>query len=150
MNWKQIIGIILLAGGLLVLTLKLTRVYDVAPTLERFSAKTSPAIAHFVHRVQPDRIVYALLIIIPVCLGAVLLGLSARSKPKTVREIPSATKAPLLPLVKPEKVAGKAAFHSCNVLDVSPQARQLWQFDARNGGFVLSRQQTSLPGEPLP
>jgi Tfp pilus assembly protein PilN len=44
----------------------------------------------------------------------------------------------------------KAVFHGCNVLEMGPQARQVWQFDARGGGFVLGRQQTSLDGESLP
>jgi hypothetical protein len=38
----------------------------------------------------------------------------------------------------------------CNVLQSGADARQLWHFDARSGGFVLNRQQTSLPGESLP
>jgi hypothetical protein len=40
--------------------------------------------------------------------------------------------------------------HSCNVLQIAAEERQLWQFGAQNGGFVLSRQQTSVPGEALP
>jgi hypothetical protein len=44
----------------------------------------------------------------------------------------------------------KSRWHSCNVLLVGAEARQLWQFDARNGGFVLNREQTSFAGEPLP
>ena len=36
------------------------------------------------------------------------------------------------------------------MLQVSAEARQIWQFDARNGAFVLNRQQTSFAGEPLP
>src|ERR1041385_2811207 len=43
-----------------------------------------------------------------------------------------------------------ARFHSCNVLHVGPDRRQLWQFDARNGGFVPSREQAVPPGEALP
>ncbi len=46
--------------------------------------------------------------------------------------------------------SNQTRWHSCNVLQVGPEARQLWQFDARNGGFVLSRQQTTTPGQPLP
>jgi hypothetical protein len=42
------------------------------------------------------------------------------------------------------------AYHSCNVLQVGPQSRLLWQFDARNGGFALNRQQVTAPGERLP
>jgi len=50
------------------------------------------------------------------------------------------------------KVASRSGtrWHSCNVLKVGAEARQLWQFDARNGGFVLNREQTSFEGEPLP
>src|SRR5262245_53001022 len=44
----------------------------------------------------------------------------------------------------------KTRWHSCNVLQVGPETRQLWQFDARNGGFVLNREQTSFAGESLP
>ncbi len=44
----------------------------------------------------------------------------------------------------------KTHWHSCNVLQVGPEARQLWQFDARNGGFVLNREETSFPGQGLP
>jgi hypothetical protein len=47
------------------------------------------------------------------------------------------------------KVAGKP-IASCNVLEVGAQARQVWQFDARGGSYVLSREQTCLDGEPLP
>jgi hypothetical protein len=41
-------------------------------------------------------------------------------------------------------------WHSCNVLQAGEGARQLWQFDARNGGFELNREQTTAPGETLP
>ena len=41
-------------------------------------------------------------------------------------------------------------WHSCNVLHVRPDARQVWQFDARNGKFPLNREQTAPTGEPLP
>ena len=44
----------------------------------------------------------------------------------------------------------KSRWHSCNVLQVSAETRQIWQFDARNSGFVLNREQTSFAGEPLP
>jgi len=32
-----------------------------------------------------------------------------------------------------------AHWHSCNVLRTGDDARQLWQFDARAGGFALNR-----------
>jgi Tfp pilus assembly protein PilN len=58
------------------------------------------------------------------------------------------------PVMMASKLARKktrtAAIHSCNVLQVGPQSRQLWQFDARGRGFALSREQTSVAGEMLP
>jgi hypothetical protein len=47
------------------------------------------------------------------------------------------------------KVSGKP-IHSCNVLEMGGEARQIWQFDARGGSYVLSREQVCLEGEGLP
>jgi hypothetical protein len=49
-----------------------------------------------------------------------------------------------------KRKARKANIHTCNVLQVGPQSRQVWQFDARGRGFALNREQTSFAGEPLP
>ncbi len=40
-----------------------------------------------------------------------------------------------------------ARWHSCNVLQIAPDANRLWQFEARGGGFVLNREHhgPSLP-----
>jgi hypothetical protein len=40
-----------------------------------------------------------------------------------------------------------ARWHSCNILQIAPDANRLWQFDAKGGGFVLNRehQGPSLP-----
>ncbi|MGD0743579.1 MAG: hypothetical protein ABSA45_00340, partial [Verrucomicrobiota bacterium] len=40
-----------------------------------------------------------------------------------------------------------ARWHSCNVLQIAPDANRLWQFDAKGGGFVLNREHggSSLP-----
>jgi hypothetical protein len=43
-----------------------------------------------------------------------------------------------------------ARWHSCNVLQVTADARRLWHFDARNGSFTLNRELTARPDEPLP
>jgi hypothetical protein len=166
MNWKSTLGLILLVAGLAVGALKLAHVYDPAPAAERLSAnlaaKASPKVAKAIQRVPAGRASYALLIILPAGLGAVLLLTSYKPKPKPLKTAatPEAgAKAPAGPgpaaarqiAVRPAKAkARKAAIHACNVLDVRPEAQQLWQFDARNGGFVLSREQTSFPGEPLP
>lgn len=44
----------------------------------------------------------------------------------------------------------KTRWHSCNVLLVGPEARQLWQFGAGSGGFVLGREETAFAGDTLP
>jgi hypothetical protein len=41
-------------------------------------------------------------------------------------------------------------WHVCNVLDVSPDARHVWQFDARSNHFKLNRDQVARNGEELP
>ncbi len=46
--------------------------------------------------------------------------------------------------------SAKRAIHSCNVLQVNPESRQLWQFEAHGGGFALNRELTSFAGEKLP
>src|SRR3954464_9756759 len=48
------------------------------------------------------------------------------------------------PLVKRP---GKQGFHSCNVLQVTPNASKVWQFDSR---YHLNRDLTSVPGGLLP
>jgi len=41
-------------------------------------------------------------------------------------------------------------WHSCNILNVAPDAKRLWQFDAKGGGFVLGREQRVPHTETLP
>jgi len=41
-------------------------------------------------------------------------------------------------------------WNSCNILHLAPDARRLWQFDAKGGGFVLGREQRVPHTEPLP
>ena len=43
-----------------------------------------------------------------------------------------------------------ARWHSCNVLQVGADRRQVWQFDARKDGFVLNQEQTLPLDKPLP
>ena len=67
----------------------------------------------------------------------------ARSQPAGKLSLKTGTRA----------VARKASakpVHSCNVLELGDEARHVWQFDARGGGYVLSREQTCLQGESLP
>ena len=43
-----------------------------------------------------------------------------------------------------------ARWHSCNILQLAPDARRLWQFEAKGGGFALAREQRVPHTEPLP
>jgi len=43
-----------------------------------------------------------------------------------------------------------ARWHSCNVLYLAPDAKRLWQFDAKGRGFALKREQRVPHTEPLP
>ncbi len=41
-------------------------------------------------------------------------------------------------------------WNSCNILHVAPDAKRVWQFDAKGGGFVLAREQRVAHTEILP
>ena len=43
-----------------------------------------------------------------------------------------------------------ARWNSCNILHLAPDAKRLWQFDAKGGGFVLDREQRVSHAETLP
>lgn len=43
-----------------------------------------------------------------------------------------------------------ARWNSCNILHVAPDAKRLWQFDAKGGGFVLGREQRVPHADALP
>lgn len=43
-----------------------------------------------------------------------------------------------------------ARWNSCNLLQLAPDAKRLWQFDAKGGGFVLAREHRVNHSEVLP
>ena len=43
-----------------------------------------------------------------------------------------------------------ARWTSCNLLHIAPDAKRLWQFDAKGGGFVPGREQRVPHADPLP
>jgi hypothetical protein len=43
-----------------------------------------------------------------------------------------------------------ARWNSCNILHVAPDAKRVWHFDAKGGGFVLDREQRVAHAEKLP
>src|SRR5689334_20818729 len=131
MTWKKIVGLLLVGAGLVVLALKLGHYYDPAPAIKRWSTKASPTVAKTIERLQPDRAVYIFLIGLPVCVGALLL-LTSKSKSTALEKV--AAEEPVV-VHRQTKATANKTYYACNVLQVGPQSRQIWQFDARNGGF---------------
>ncbi len=43
-----------------------------------------------------------------------------------------------------------ARWHSCNILQIAPDANFLWHFDAKGGGFALNREHRGALDQPLP
>ena len=84
------------------------------------------------------------------CLAVVLLIRLFKAKAAKADQAAKPEAAAMAAAKPARKKAGKATIHSCNVLQVGAQARQLWQFDARGRGYALNREQTSSAGEPLP
>jgi hypothetical protein len=147
MTWKRIVGLLLVGGGLVILALKLGHYYDPTPAVKRLSTKAGPAVAKIIDRIQPERAVYIFLVGLPVCVGALFL-FASKTESKTAEKVPVGE-----PLVvhRPMKASARnKTYYACNVLQVGPETRQIWQFDSRNGGFALNRQQITMPGEPLP
>jgi hypothetical protein len=130
------------------------------PTVARTGASTNAApaagaksgFAEKVRSLQTNPAFYpaAGVVFVCLCLAVVLVVrlLKAKAaKAGRAAQPGTAAKAAAKPA---RRKAGAVAIHSCNVLQVGAQARQLWQFDARGRGFVLNREQTSFAGEPLP
>jgi hypothetical protein len=97
-------------------------------------------------RLEANRAFYPALVGIAVCLGALFLARAFTTKKPEANLTPS----PAVKVAPKPTLKAGSAVHSCNVLEVGPQARQLWQFEARSGGFVLNREHTALDGESLP
>ena len=89
---------------------------------------------------------YPALIGVIVCV--LVLFIARKFKPK-----PAAAAKANLPVI-PSKLGSRngtgGAISACNVLEVGPQARQVWQFDARGAKYVLTREQTCLENDALP
>jgi hypothetical protein len=45
---------------------------------------------------------------------------------------------------------GHARWKFCNILQADANARRIWQFEAHKGDFVFAREQSQVPGQPLP
>ena len=91
---------------------------------------------------------YQVVIGTSICVVLLLLFVARGSKTKAEEKAVAVSSSKLAP--RPGRSATVGVIHSCNVLEVGAQARQVWQFDARSGGYVLNREQTCLEGEQLP
>src|SRR5437762_2360396 len=149
MNAKRGMGWALVAIGVVILALKLAHIYDPSPIILKLSAKAGVGVANFIKNATPDMVVYVVLVGLPICIGGLVLtgGQKVVAKPATEKteeayNIPAITRGK-------RSQAGRAV-HSCNVLQIGPQGRRVWQFDTRNGGLALNREQVALNGEALP
>jgi hypothetical protein len=144
-------------------TIRLNTRTNAAPVVARPGAKTNAvAVAKSAgtnaptgfsqkfSQLRSNRAFYPAVIGITLCLGALFLVRAFRMKPAKTEKPP----APVLPsklLAKGyARKPGASAFQCANVLEVGPEARQVWQFDARGGRFALDRQETCVEGETLP
>jgi len=157
MNAKRVTGWLLVFIGVAILALKLGHAYDPAPTITKWSVKAGPSVAHFVKTASPDMGVYIVLVGLPIAIGGLLLSGVSKSAPDSasssvqlVSKPLEAQEAPALALNRGKRAKGARQVQSANVLQVAPHARHIWQFDARNGGFSLNREQTTQNGESLP
>jgi hypothetical protein len=133
---------------------------NVAPTVARTGARTNAApaagtkagIAETVRSLQANRAFYPAvgIVFVCLCLAVVLVVRLLKAKAAKGDTVAQAKTAPAVAARPARRKAARVAVHTCNVLQVGAQARQLWQFDARGRGFVLDREQTTFAGEPLP
>ena len=131
---------------------------NAAPTVARTGASKNAAsaagaksgFAEKVRSLQANPAFYpaAGVIFVCLCLAVVLVARLLKAKAaKADKGAPPGTMARAA--AKPARKKARAVtIHSCNVLQVGAQARQLWQFDARGRGFVLNREQTGFAGSP--
>ena len=116
-----------------------------APATNTAASGTTPAIVERLRSWQSNPAFYPAagftLVLVIVLFFRILKGVAPPTEKPRAAALKSRARH-----VKP----GGQAYHACNVLEVGPQARQVWQFDVRGGSYVLGREQTCLDGEPLP
>ena len=99
------------------------------------------------HRWQRSPFFYQIVVGGAICVGLLFLMRARRANSRAQTGL-TVTSSKLS--AKPLRGVSGGTISSCNVLEVGPQARQIWQFDARGSGFVLNREQACLEGQDLP
>ena len=133
---------------------------NVAPTAARAGAGTNavPAVgakaglAETLRNLQSNRAFYPAVgvVVLCLCLAVVLVVRLLKAKGAKADKATQLEAAPKLVARPTKRKTGQGSVHSCNVLRVGPQSKQVWQFDARGRGFVLNKEQTSFASEALP
>src|SRR5262245_23559773 len=85
MNVRKTIGLILIILGVVVGGLKLAKVYDPVPLVEKLGTKLR--ISAFIKRTGPDYVMYVALVAVPIVLGGILLA--AGTKPQAAPAEPA-------------------------------------------------------------
>lgn len=99
---------------------------------------------------QENRAFYPVVIGVLICLAVLLLSRLFKPAAQKKESLASASLSSRLAAKGYARKPGAAALHAANVLEVGPEARRVWQFDARGGRYNLNREHTSMDGEPLP
>ncbi len=98
-------------------------------------------------KVQAQPAFYPALIGLGVCVIVLVVLRSIRASKKAR---PAAVSTISKVASKTYRSPRAVSVHACNVLEVGADARQVWQFDAHGGKYVLSREQIITDGESLP
>jgi hypothetical protein len=83
-------------------------------------------------------------------LVVVIIIIAVSRKLKAGKESAAADESLVTPGRAAKRKTSHAPIQSCNVVQVGAEGRQVWQFNARSGGFVLNREQAVGDGEVLP
>ena len=117
---------------------------NAVPALARTGARTNaapavgtkPGIAETVRNLQANRAFYPAVgvVFVCLCLAVVLVVRLLKAKAAKADKVGLSQTVPAVAAKPARRKAARVAIHSCNVLQVGAQARQLWQFDSRGGG----------------
>ncbi len=101
-------------------------------------------------RLQSNKAFYPVVIVLT-------LGLAALFLVRAFKAQPTAAEKPRQPALPSKLTArgfarkpGAVGLHCANVVEVGPEARRVWQFDARGGRYALNRHETCVDRESLP
>jgi len=124
------------------------RLTNAPPSAATAATNTTSRLAQSFRQWKSSPTFYPVVAGVAILLGLIFVARAFRAKGQAAQKTSLA--------IAPSKLSGKApvisggSISSCNVLEVGPQARQVWQFDARGKGYVLNREQTCLGTDALP